>query len=144
MTDSLDKAILAQLTQDARISVAVLARKLDVARSTIQARIARLEENGTIAGYTLRVGNAAREARITTTVLLTIEPHAHPTVLAGLRTIPEVEYVSTTSGRFDLLLKIVAPTPPALNDVLDLIGEISGVKSSESLIHLATKLDRTT
>lgn len=142
--DPLDRNILAQLSSDARLSVAVLARKLDVARSTIQARITRLEKQNIIAGYTVRIGASTKETRIHTTVLLTVDPNAHLVVLAGLRTIPEVERVSTTSGRFDLLLHVVCSTPPALNDVLDQIGEISGVKSSESLIHLATKLDRTT
>lgn len=142
--DPLDRNIIAQLTSDARLSVADLARRLNVARSTIQARIARLEKQNVIAGYTLRIGEATKAARIHTTVLLTIAPNAHPTVMTRLRTIPEVERVSTTSGRFDLLLQVVCSTPPALNDVLDQIGEITGVKSSESLIHLATKLDRST
>lgn len=140
--DSLDRSILATLTTDARTSVAVMARKLHVARSTIQSRLERLERNGTIEAYTLRLGDATRAARITTTVLLTTEPNALPAVLTRLTEISEVEHVSTTSGRFDLLLQVVASTPPALNDVLDLIGAVGGVKSSESLIHLATKLDR--
>ncbi|TMV39407.1 AsnC family transcriptional regulator, partial [Thioclava sp. BHET1] len=46
--DDLDRAILAQLGADARISVAVLSRKLKVARSTIQARLERLETTGVI------------------------------------------------------------------------------------------------
>jgi DNA-binding Lrp family transcriptional regulator len=140
--DSLDHSILATLTTDARTSVAVIARKLKVARSTIQSRLERLERNGTIEAYTVRLGDATRAARITTTVLLTTEPNALPAVLTRLNEISEVEHASTTSGRFDLLLQVVASTPPALNDVLDMIGSVNGVKSSESLIHLATKLDR--
>ena len=46
------------------MSVAVLARRLRVARSTVQARLERLESTGAIAGYTLRLGEAARGARI--------------------------------------------------------------------------------
>ena len=64
MLDDLDRGILAALTADARTSVATLARRLKVARSTIQARLERLETSGTIAGYTVKLGTAARGGRI--------------------------------------------------------------------------------
>lgn len=140
--DDLDRGILAQLAQDARMSVAVLARRLKVARSTVQARLERLETSGAIAGYTLRLGDGARENRIRATCLLTIEPRAQVAIIARLRTLPEVERIHTTSGRVDLLLQLGAESTSRLDDVLDQIGELTGVKSSESLVHLSTKLDR--
>ena len=54
-----------------------------------------------------------------------------------------VELVHTTSGRFDLMVQIAADTTEELDKTLDQIGDARGVRSSESLIHLATKLDRT-
>lgn len=140
--DDLDRAMLALLGADARISVATLARRLKVARSTIQARLERLETSGVIAGYTVKLGEAARAGRIRATVLLNIEPRAQANILARLKTIPEVERVHTTSGRVDLLLQMAAPSTAVLDGVLDQIGEMTGVKSSESLIHLSTKFDR--
>lgn len=140
--DDLDSRILAQLAQDARMSVAVLARRLKVARSTLQARLERLESTGVIAGYTLRLGEAAAEGRIRATVLLSIEPRALPAMLPRLRAMPEVERIHTTSGRVDLLLQVAAGSTRALDEALDQIGGMTGVRSSESLIHLSTKLDR--
>ena len=140
--DDLDRNILSLLGGDARMSVATLARRLKVARSTIQARLERLETGGIIAGYTVKLGEAARQGRIRATVLLSIEPRAQAGILARLRALPEVERVHTTSGRVDLLLQVAAPSTTLLDDVLDKIGEITGVRSSESLIHLSTKLDR--
>lgn len=141
--DTLDRGLLAELATDARMPVATLARRLDVARSTVQARLERLERSGVIAGYTVKLGEAARQGRIRATVLLTIEPHAQAQVLARLRARPEVERIHTTSGRFDLLMLVAAHSTSALDDVLDVIGETTGVRASESLIHLSTKLDRT-
>lgn len=140
--DELDSGILAQLGADARMSVATLARRLKVARSTIQARLERLETGGIIAGYTLKLGEAARQGRLVASVLLTIEPRAQAAILARLKSIPEVERVFSTSGRFDLLLQIATINTRVLDDVLDQIGALTGVKSSESLIHLSTRLDR--
>ena len=142
--DELDRALMTQLAANARAPLATLARRLGVARSTVQARLERLERTGMIAGYTIRPGDAARQGRIRATVLLTIEPHAQAAVLARLKARGEVERIHTTSGRFDLLVQVAAHSTAALDDVLDVIGETTGVRASESLIHLSTKLDRAT
>lgn len=140
--DDLDRTIIAQLSQDARISIAVLARRLKVARSTLQARLERLETSGAIAGYTLRLGEAARLGRIRATVLLAVEPRSQPAILSRLKAMPQVERIHTTSGRIDLLVQIVGGSTTELDEALDRIGAIDGIRSSESLIHLSTKLDR--
>ena len=140
--DELDRNIIGLLGADARMSVATLSRRLKVARSTIQARLERLETTGVIAGYTLKLGEGARQGRLRASVLLTIEPRAQAGILQRVKSIAEVERVFTTSGRFDLLLQIACPNTQVLDQVLDQIGTITGVKSSESLIHLSTRLDR--
>jgi DNA-binding Lrp family transcriptional regulator len=140
--DELDRNIVGLLGADARTSIATLARRLKVARSTIQSRLERLESTGVIVGYTVKLGEAAREGRMRASVLLTVEPRAQANILTRLKAISEVERVFTTSGRFDLLLQIAAPSTTLLDQVLDQIGAMTGVRSSESLIHLSTRIDR--
>ncbi|HBD90204.1 MAG: AsnC family transcriptional regulator [Rhodobacteraceae bacterium GWE1_64_9] len=140
--DELDRNIIGLLSADARMSVATLARRMKVARSTVQARLERLETTGVIAGYTLKLGENARQGRLRATVLLTIEPRAQAAIVTRLKSIAEVEKVFTTSGRYDLLLQIASPSTQVLDQVLDQIGALTGVVSSESLIHLSTKFDR--
>jgi DNA-binding Lrp family transcriptional regulator len=140
--DEFDRNILGLLGADARISVATLARRLRVARSTVQARLERLETSGVIAGYTVKLGEGAREGRLRATVLLTIEQRAQAAILTRLKSVPEVERAITTSGRYDLLLQIGAPNTQVLDQVLDQIEAMTGVVTSESLIHLTTRLDR--
>ena len=140
--DDLDRNIVGLLGADARMSIATLARRLKVARSTIQARLERLETSGVIVGYTIKLGAQAREGRLQASVLLTVEPRAQANILTRLKAIAEVERVFTTSGRFDLLLQIAAPSTTLLDQVLDQIGAMTGVRSSESLIHLSTRIDR--
>jgi DNA-binding Lrp family transcriptional regulator len=139
--DETDSNLLALLRRNARASVAELSRKLALSRTTVQARIERLERTGRITGYTVREPNSAR-APLTATVLIQIEPRSAPAVLARLDSLPGVAIVHTTSGRFDLLAQISAQTTQELDDTIDRIGEARGVKSSESLIHLSTKIDR--
>ena len=140
-TDETDRALLALLAENARLPVADLARRLGIARTTVQARLERLEARGLIAGYTLRRGPGLRPP-IRATVLVSIEPRSGPAVLARLKAMPEVETVHTTSGRVDLIVALSAETTEALDATLDRIGDAKGVKGSESLIHLSTKIDR--
>ena len=140
-TDETDRALIALLQENARLPVATLARRLGLARTTVQARLERLETAGVIAGYSVRLSQNARPA-LRATALVSIEPRSGPAVLARLKSLPQVRRVHTTSGRFDLIVTLEAETTEALDETLDRIGEAKGVRGSESLIHLSTKLDR--
>jgi len=140
--DDLDEKLLTALVSDSSTSTSRLARRFKVARSTVQARIGRLERGGVIAGYAVKLGNVVLARRIRATVLLQVEPRSTPQILQRLKAMSEVEIVHTTTGRFDLILQIAAETTQALDEVLDQLGAITGVRSSESLIQLSTKIDR--
>jgi DNA-binding Lrp family transcriptional regulator len=139
--DETDTALITLLRRDARMPVAELARKLGLARTTVQTRIDRLLEKGVIAGFTLRSGDALA-APIRATALVSIAPRTGPAVLSRLRALPNVEAVFTVSGRVDLVVEISAKTTQDLDLTLDDIAESKGVQSSESFIHLSTKIDR--
>lgn len=140
--DQTDRRIIELLSTDARMPVARLAQRLGLARTTVQARLERLERAGVIAGYTLRLSDTALAGQIRATVLLQITPQAQNTIVAQLRRIPEVELAHTTSGRFDMALQIRAQSTGELDMTLDRIGEIAGVSAMETLIHLTTRIDR--
>lgn len=139
--DETDTALITALAENARLSVADLARRLSLARTTVQARLDRLENRGAIAGYTLKRGPALRP-NLRATVLISVEPRATAAVLSRLKSLSAVETVHTTSGRFDLIAVVRSDTTEALDRTLDAIGEAKGIKGSESLIHLSTKIDR--
>lgn len=140
--DDLDRDLLAALAADSSVPTVQLARRLGVARSTVQARIDRLEHSGAIAGYTIRLGEALAQRRIRATVLVQLEPRSAPAVLQRLRPMSEVETCHSTTGRTDLILLVVADSTGALDAALDRIGALPGVRATESLIHLSTKFDR--
>ncbi len=140
--DDLDRALIAQLSADARVSVATLSRRLKVARSTVQTRIERLETTGAIAGYTLRLGDGITRSRIRASVLVSMEPRALPQVLTRLRAMPEVERVHTTSGRFDLIVQMAALSTSDLEAAIDALGATPGLRATETLVHLSTRVDR--
>jgi len=140
--DDLDRSIITILKTDARMSLSTLARKVKIARSTLQARIERLESSGIIAGYTITLGKGADPNPLRASLLISIDPRAQGSVLQKLKSIPQIEKVFTTSGRIDLLVQLACPDTQSLDHVLDQIDATPGIRSSESLIHLSTRLDR--
>lgn len=140
--DELDHRILTALASDSSTSTSRLGRRFKVARSTVQARIEKMESTGIIAGYTVKLGDVALARRIRATVLVQVEPRAAAAIVSRLKAIPEIETAQSTSGRADLVLQIAAESTAELDRVLDDIIAIPGLKGSETLIHLSTKFDR--
>ena len=141
--DETDTQLIALLQENARMPVADLARVLGLARTTVQARLERLEQRGVILGYTVILGAEALPP-LRATILLQIEPRTTADVLSKLKSIPGIVAVSTTSGRFDLLVEVASQTSDALDKMIDQIVAARGVTRSESLIQLTTKIDRRT
>ncbi len=139
--DDTDRALLAQLSRNARAPVSELARKLGVARTTIQARIERLERTGVIRGYTVRASEVGGRL-VRAYVLIQAEPRRTAAISMALTRMPEVESLHTTSGRFDMAAQIAAPDTARLDAVLDRMALVEGVLGLETLILLTTKTDR--
>lgn len=142
--DDLDRQLVALLQADARASVADLARQLDVARTTVVARIARLERTNVIAGYSLRLGQDVLDASIYAYVGIILAPKYGKDVLKKLDRMPEVQLLCAVSGEYDYVAWLRADSPERLNDLLDQIGALEGVERTTTSIILSRKIDRGT
>src|SRR5207244_10718459 len=98
--------LLALLRRNARESTASLARKLGLARTTVQERIRRLERDGVIAGYTVRVSESFARQRIAAQVLINVDPKAGERVVRELDARPWVRAVYAVSCVFDYEVRI--------------------------------------
>ncbi len=137
-----DKELIALLKVNARSSVSELARKLGVSRTTVQDRISRLERRGAIAGYTVRLGTGVQQSAVAAYVMIVFEPRLSARVVSELRTMAAIEMLESVSGKIDLMAKVSVETTEELDGLLDRIGAIEGVLSTESALVLSTKLDR--
>ena len=140
--DPTDRQLLALLRTDAREPVSSLARKLDLARSTVQERIARLERTGVIAGYTIRSGEDFAERQILAHVMIAVDPKMAASVTADLKKMPEVRSLAAISGTFDMMAELAAETTAKIDAVLDAIGHLKGVQKTMSSIVLSVKFER--
>jgi DNA-binding Lrp family transcriptional regulator len=140
--DDTDRALLALLRDDARASAAELGRRLSLSRTTVQSRLARLERERVVVGYTVVVADAAEAALVRAHVLITAQPKQGAGIEAALRRIPEVRTLHSVSGPFDLIAVLAAESIGALDSLIDRIGGLDGVERTTSAIVLSTRIDR--
>ena len=136
--DDLDQALIAQLRQNARATVAELAHRLKVSRGTVTNRIRKLEDQQVIVGYTVRLRPEAEPERIRAWMAVLVDGNQTRAVIASLLGEPGVAALHDTNGRWDLLAELSAGSMTELSQVLERIRLIKGIQSTETSIHLAT------
>lgn len=139
--DDTDRKILALLRENARASNVELARRAGISRTTLQARIERMERAHVIAGYTVRSGEHDRQA-IRAHVMITALPKLAPSVESALRKIPEVRTLHSVSGTFDMVAIVMTETVAEMDRLVDRIGALDGVERTTTAIILSTRIDR--
>ncbi|MGE0240101.1 MAG: Lrp/AsnC family transcriptional regulator [Parvibaculaceae bacterium] len=137
-----DEDLLALLRVNAREPVASLARKLKLSRTTVQDRIRRLEEQGVIAGYAVRLASPVDKGSIRAYVTISVEARRLVEVGRALAKLAQIEALHSVAGKFDLVALARTPSAEDMDRMLDAIGLIPGVTRTESAIILSTKIDR--
>jgi DNA-binding Lrp family transcriptional regulator len=136
--DGTDRRLLSLLRDDARMSVAAMAKSLGVSRGTVQNRLARLEADGTVLGYTVRLKNASDDERIRAFMTVAVEGNRTDEVLKALRGDPAVCALHTTNGRWDIVAELRTESLEAVDRVLGRIRLIDGISSTETSLLLST------
>ncbi|MGH6889259.1 MAG: Lrp/AsnC family transcriptional regulator [Rhizomicrobium sp.] len=137
-----DTRLIALLKANAREPVASLARKLGFARSTIQERIARLEREGIIRGYSVLLSEEAQAHCLRAIVMMAAEPRQSDRIGAELKRISEVRALSAVAGAYDMMAIVEAASAARMDAVLDRIGKTAGVTRTVSSIVLSEKFLR--
>lgn len=137
-----DRRLIAELKRNARLSISELARALDLSRTTVQKRLAQLEKNKVILGYTVKLADENLVGSFQAYANLVVDPSANASVVTALEKMPEIDALYTVSGRIDFVAIIRAHSPAEFDKTLDNIVAISGVKDTRSAIVLSTKFDR--
>jgi DNA-binding Lrp family transcriptional regulator len=136
-----DAQLVALLRANAREPTASLARKLGLARSTVQERIARLERDGVVKGYTIRLADEGA-SHLRAVVMISTDPKQADRVAVELKKMPEVRSLAALSGSYDLIAMIETETPARIDALLDRIGRAPGVARTVSSIILSEKFSR--
>jgi DNA-binding Lrp family transcriptional regulator len=136
--DETDHQLLSLLRQDARLSIADLSHKLSVSRGTVTNRITKLEDQGVIVGYTVRVRPDVQRDDIKAWMSIAVEGNQSRSVIASLLGEPNVATLHDTNGRWDLLAELRAENLQDLGKTLERIRLVKGISNTETSIHLET------
>jgi Lrp/AsnC family transcriptional regulator for asnA, asnC and gidA len=141
--DELDKQILNLIANDARVPFLEVARKCDVSGAAIHQRMQKLQAMGIIRGSQYlfnpeKVGNGT----CAFVGLLLRDPSDSERVLAELRKIPEIVECHSTTGDYDLFVKIYAHDNAHLLSIIHEKLQPIGIQRSESMISLHESIHR--
>jgi len=140
--DDIDERLLALLRDDARQTIAQLAKELGISRGAIYSRLARLEEEKVVAGYTVRLGNAFAASRIRAHMMIKTLPRFHREVEVALAAMSQVQAIHAISGEYDIIAMLEAEDGVQLNELIDEVGLLDGVERTTTSVILATKIER--
>lgn len=140
--DEIDARLIDALREDARAPAAALARALGLSRTTVQSRIERLERQGVITGYTVRLSDAHERGTIHAYVMMTVTHKKAAAVIAAIRRLPAVRALQSVSGPYDLIARAATPTVADMDALIDTLGALEGVERTTSSIVLSSKIDR--
>ena len=137
--DDTDRAILAELRRDGRLSVSDLAAATGVSRATVRARLDRLIASGEIAGFTVVLKSDLQSHPVHAMMMIEVEGRAAEEVIQRLRGMPEVLTIHTTNGRWDLIAEIGTESLGAFDEALRRIRYVPGIAGTETSLLLATR-----
>jgi len=140
--DATDRNLLALLQDDARLSTSELARRVGTARTTVSERIARLEREGRILGYTAVVAEDTEVLETRAILNLRCDRAYCSNIVAALQGYPEIEECLSITGSYDLLCMVRTPHQEDLDALVEDIAVLSGVTAVDATIAMASKFNR--
>jgi len=140
--DKFDLAILIILQQDARASLQEISKRVGLSSTPCWTRIKRMEREGIIQGYTVRVDPITIGLTDTVIVQVTLESHTDETLYEfgrALAQIPEVLEAYLVSGDYDYYIRIAVRDTRDYERLLrEQLYRIPGIRHSKSSFVLRT------
>lgn len=135
--DDLDVRLLEVLRQHPRLGMVEVARRLQVARATAQARLQRLVERGVVSGFGPDVDLVAAGYPVAAFSTLEIAQGALQEVTAYLEAIPAVLEASATTGGADVWCRLAAASMAELQETLLQLNRCPAVVRSTSVVAMS-------
>ncbi len=137
--DDLDTKIIALLQTDGRASNARIARDVGVSEGTVRRRLRRLVQDEII--RVIAVPDPEKMGYSTVAVIgIQADPDKIDDVAKLLAQMDETQYVSLTTGSFDIFIWVALPSSDALGVFLRRkVGMTPGIRRTETFVNLAVR-----
>ena len=140
--DRTDLKLIAYLERNARASTTEIAREIGLPRTTVRERISKLEQNGTIAGYTLMLTQNPFEEYVRGVLHLNVDKVSLNRNVAFIKQFQEIKSCDVVTGECDILCTCEAPQLEDLDALTTEIGAGKGIQSVRLSVVLSTRFDR--
>ncbi len=138
--DDLDARLIATLRESPRVGLLEVARRLQVARGTVQARLARLERDGVVTGFGPEVDAAALGYAITAFVLIELAQGRLAEAVTVMSAMPELLEADAISGPQDVICRIVARDTEHLQELVNELLRTPAIRRCTSYIVLSRQV----
>jgi DNA-binding Lrp family transcriptional regulator len=138
--DQLDARLIEALRADPRVGLLEIARRVGVARGTVQARMAKLEARGVITGYGPEIEPQAMGYPISAFVFVELSQGRLEEATEAARAVPEVLEADAITGAQDLLCRIVAHDTEHLQDIVNRLVASEAIQRCTSHIVLSRQV----
>ncbi|SUX28633.1 Lrp/AsnC family transcriptional regulator [Chromobacterium vaccinii] len=128
--DRFDRKILAALHENARISFAELARRVNLSAPAVADRVAKLEQSGVVTGYHARIDPNRIGLPIACLIELTVKHLEYYLVIEQIRNTPEVIECASITGTSGLMIRVAVDTMPALQALIARLMQFGDTKTS--------------
>jgi DNA-binding Lrp family transcriptional regulator len=135
--DELDARLIAELRAHPRLGLLEVSRRLGVARGTVQARLAKLEQRGVVVGYGPEIDPAQIGHSIQAFVMLELTQGRLAEAVRALEATPEVLEVDAVSGPQDLICRVAARDTEHLQAIVNSLLAADAVRRSTSYVVLS-------
>jgi DNA-binding Lrp family transcriptional regulator len=137
--DKTDERLVAALRHNARASLSDLALQLNLSRTTVRARIERMQARGEILGFSVVLKQDTMRDPVRGLMMIGIEGRGTTRIVRQLQGLAQVRAIHSTNGRWDLIVELGTETLEALDAALARIRMFDGVATSETSLLLATR-----
>ncbi|MDY7082633.1 MAG: Lrp/AsnC family transcriptional regulator [Halobacteria archaeon] len=127
---STEERILKVLEDNAKASYGEIANVVGVSKPTVRKYIEKLEEEGTILGYSAEVDPKKLGGRTVSLVGIDSESDQFLNVVSEIKELDEVKKLYISSGDHDLMAEVAADDNSSLHEVISNITDIEGVEAS--------------
>jgi Lrp/AsnC family transcriptional regulator for asnA, asnC and gidA len=142
--DEVDRVILRNLRENARMSLQEMSRRSGISDATIQFRLKRMKANKVIEQFTIMSNPAATGYQITAIMLVQTDNEKHDQVVKALAKVPEITEVYGILGEHDLFLKVWSKSLEELNTLInDRIRSIEGIEDLHEIVVVERAKDET-
>ncbi len=130
MIDEIDRQILKILKENGRTPFLKIAKNLSLSEGTIRKRVKTMLDNGTIVKFSAEL---ARELQFDAVICIKCDPKRAQEIISKIKEMHgEKEFIFEVAGIYDIIMHTQTEKADEMNELIDDIGALEGVKETES------------